>query len=99
MGRSVTPKYRVEYWTNNKPSKQTMIWDVKSRANVTGLGAPSTENLEKWRKTYNFSFKDGVNKHVSEAAGYIVHIGRCRIVDQFTGRVAAEFVPPMFEVV
>lgn len=99
MGKVITPAFRVEYWTNGTSAKQDMIWNVRTRPNITGYGKPSKKNLEAWRYTFNQSFKDGANKHVSEAAGYIVHIGRCRIVNQMTGKVVCEFVPPMFEVV
>lgn len=99
MGKIVTPKYRVEYWTNDKPNvKRDMIWNVTKRANVAGYGKPDVLNLQDWRDVYNHSFREGVNKHVSDAAGFIVRIGRCRIVNQFTGEIVAEFTPPAFEV-
>lgn len=99
MGKVVTPEFRVEYWTNDGRHVKTMIWNVRSRANVTGQGKPTKDNLQKWRQVYNESFYKGVNKHFSDAAGFIVRVGRCRIVNQFSGQVVAEYVPPMFEVV
>jgi hypothetical protein len=100
MGKIVIPAYRVEYRTNEKHAiKRDMIWEVRSRTNVTGYGKPTLENLEVWRDTYNYSFHKGVNSHVSEAVGYILRIVWCRIVHQKTGRVMCTFTAPAFEVV
>jgi hypothetical protein len=103
MGKSITPNYRVEYKTNglnpiDRLWKQ-MIWNVSSGPNRTGYGSPTVKNLEIWRKKYNASFeKCGVNFHVSESAGYVLRIFNCRIVNQRTENVVAEFKAPSFDV-
>ncbi len=106
MGKSVTPKYRVEYRTNHgfkhssNPPIQAMCWDVVSRTNVTGHGKPTVENLQIWRDKFNESFlPEGVNGHLSTSAGFIVRIHWCRIVNQFTREVMCEFTAPAFEVI
>lgn len=103
MGKTVTPKYRVEYKTNgltsaDRLSWKQMIWDVSAGPNRTGYGAPSVENLMRWRDKYNASFEpNGVNFHLSESAGFILRIFNCRIVNQRTGKVVIQYTAPMFE--
>jgi len=98
MSKTRTPKYRVEYLDNTVESRKsrrytaerTMAWD----------GRATRARLEAWREAINASFESsGVNAHLSDALGYVVRIGRSRIVNQRTGEVVAEYVPPMFEVV
>lgn len=99
MGRSVTPTYRIEYSDNDlphggrRPFAKSMCWNGKS------YGRATLENLTRWRNKFNGSFeRGGVNQHVSDAAGYIVRVGSCRIVHQATNRIVATFTAPAFEV-
>ena len=100
MGKSVTPKYRVEtkeYHPNStSPHWQKMVWEVKSRTNVVGYGSPNTENLFNFIIRYSESFKPGgVNQHI----GFVPAITQAKIVNQFTGQIMASWTAPMFQVV
>ena len=100
MGRSYTPKYRVEYRDNTMFSHgvpslypQSMAWDTKRD------GKPTNANLEKWRKAYNESFNTGgVNFHASQGTGVIIHIYKAWIIEQKTGAWVTQTDAPMFEV-
>jgi hypothetical protein len=90
MGRSVTPTYRVVYRDNTSLNWRTMAW----------RGKASAERLEQWRLGYNKSFNPGgVNWHVSQSLGYVLHITKARLVHQKTGTHVAFVNMPMFEVV
>ena len=92
MGRSVTPTYRVEVQANTR--MDMFSWDCKVNGRATET------NLENWRQAYNASFgPGGVNWHVSEASGVVVHISKARLIRQRTGEVVAETNAPLFEVV
>lgn len=109
MGRTVTPKYRVEYRDNllsmgrtrpdavsrvDRKAVNIMAWKAKED------GRANAENLAKWRNGFNASFQaDGSNAHLAEAFGAIPHIHFARIVRQSDDSVVAEFTAPMFEVV
>lgn len=98
MSRSYTPKYRAEYRDQTGKWKW-IIWNVRGCNGWTGNGQPSKYNAERLRKSMNESFNvGGVNYAASEAAGYIIHINRLRVVNQSTGKIVAEAVMPMFEV-
>jgi hypothetical protein len=114
MGKVITPKYRIEYRTNLLAIKRdtpdlytfdhkyvkTMIWNVTNGPNRVGLGRPSKDNLTKWLRSYNDSFrKGGCNYHVSLSAKTIVNIHWARIIEQKTGRIVVEYMAPMFEAV
>jgi hypothetical protein len=89
MGRSVTPKFRVEYKTNDG-REAVMCWNDPLHADA--------ETLEHWRVTMNKSFQPGgVNGHLSTKA--VLHITSARLVHQKTGKTVATATMPMFEVV
>ncbi len=92
MGKSYTPKYRVEY--RDQAGHYHMAWHHKRD------GVANADNLEKWRKTYNRSFQhDGTNAHIAQARGTIPHISRAELILQKTGAIVAQVTMPMFEVV
>jgi len=92
MGRTVTPKYRIEY--NESGRNQVQCWNSKFYGRATAI------NLEAWRVKHNASFlPSGVNNHVTKALGYVLHVSYARIVNQFSGEVVAEARMPMFEVI
>jgi hypothetical protein len=97
MGRSYTPKYRVEYRDNTMNRLGTdriLSYDAKR------YGKPTDAKAEDLRRALNKSFNvGGVNWHVSEAAGVVVSVNRLRIINQRSGQVVAESNAPMFEVV
>ncbi len=101
MGRSYTPKYRVEYRDN------TMYVDGRVPTMYPGrvswpshLGKPSNAKAEDLRRKMNQSFQPGgVNGHVSNALNTVVHIYRLWVVEQKTGTWVAETTAPAFEVV
>jgi hypothetical protein len=90
MGKSITPTYRVEYRDNASRSTSSMCW----------RGKASKERLEQWRKDYNKSFNPGgVNYHVSQSLGIVVHISHAWLIHQRTNECVAETKMPMFELV
>lgn len=83
MGKSVTPKYRVEY--KDQEGKHISDWMVKEK------GKPTEENLDKWLMDLNKSFlTGGVNEHISESLGFVPAALSAKIVEQRTGDVKAE---------
>lgn len=89
MGRSYTPKYRVETveWVAERGvSKNSFAWAGK---------APTSLKLKDWRAAMNKSFEaGGVNAHLKFTV-----IGSCKVIEQATGRVVVEYTPPAFEIV
>lgn len=84
MGRSTTPKYRIEFRAN---------------VHVTPFARDAKMNnvqLEQFRKDMNYSFNYGHNRPKD---GVIPHISGCTMVEQHTGNVIAKVNGPMFEVV
>ena len=97
MGKSYTPKYRVE--TRDNTAKPWAAPNARQAWLVKDYGRATDENLAAWVRVTNRSFKSGgVNFHVSVAAGVEVHINWARIVEQATGEVVAEYFMPMFEI-
>ncbi len=96
MGKTITPKYRVEFRDNDRNAWsifKRQIWDCKA------YGKPTAKNLATWREKMNTSFDNGgVNFHISKAAGFIVYISHAKIVSQKSGEIVAEYTMPMFEV-
>ena len=94
MGRTVTPKYRIEVRANGLTVMSDYPWDSKH------YGRATDKNLEKWRTGMNASFQPGgVNEHISEARGTIPHISVAKLICQRTGEVVAMTKMPVFEVV
>lgn len=95
MGKSITPKYRIELWENRRttwfPCSIQMCWFVKNYGPVTN------KNLERWIEKYNQSYQPGgVNWHVSERTGIVHYCHTAKIVEQKTGEVVAEYHAPAF---
>ncbi len=88
MGRTVTPKYRVEMIeTGVMPTK--MAW--KGRA--------TDEALRKYVFAYADSLKaGGVNEHVAKALGFVPFPQEAKIVNQFTNEVVATWKAATFQV-
>lgn len=99
MSRDYIPTYRVEYKDNYTDAAldywHPMVWDVKR-----GYGKPTADNLENWRVALNESFKrGGVNYHISERRGILIHITHARSLPDDTDAIVASVTMPMFEVV
>ena len=93
MGRSITPKYRLELtaWTPNGVENQIMQW--KGKGKVT----PEKIKDEIW--SINLSFQKGyINQHIPKELGYNLHYSNGRVINQFTGDIVAEYKSPMFEI-
>lgn len=92
MGKSVTPKYRAQYY--DQSGKHMIDWCCKRN------GRPTEANAEKLRQSLNKSFgPDGVNYHVSKAAGYIIHVHKVDIErNTLYGEIVATAKAPLFEV-
>lgn len=108
MGKSTTPKYRIEMTeqrlVNGQPRHvpvDSMIWHSR-KINGTaskGYGLPTDTNLEKWIYAYAKSLElGGVNEHISKSEGAIPYPTSAKIVNQFTGEVVAEWKAGMFQV-
>lgn len=90
MGRSTTPKYRIEFTTTRPGCWCTpQFWDVRGRNGCPGNGLPTTQNIEKWVQALEESCQPGKpNAHVGP-----LQIKTARIVNQFTGEVVASWTP------
>lgn len=93
MGRTITPRYFARY--RDQGGWHDITWDCARH------GRPSTDTAEARRQSLNQSFeRGGVNFHVSQAVGYVIHVSRLTIHHNIKGQpIAAEARAPMFEVV
>jgi len=94
MGRTITPKYRLEAsyisFTNKRADIMSQVWDKS-------YGKPTLDNVIKFRKEFNDSLKlGGVNQHLQNSMS---PIGTIRIIEQKTNQEIVKFVPPTFEVI
>lgn len=97
MGRSYTPKYRLEIKDN--VGWHWLNWLPRGQYGIKGHGAPSEVNLEKYVRSYAKSLEiGGVNEHVSLALGYVPYPTAARIVNQETNEVVASWTAGMFQV-
>lgn len=95
MGRSYTPKYRIELSFVDFKGRQRKIdafgWSCKRH------GRPSEHNAKRFRDGMNESLEKGMsNEHLKHRQSAY---GTARIIEQSTGDVIATYKPPMFEVV
>lgn len=92
MGKTTTPKFRIEL--------QTPAGFDKFAYMVKESGAATVENAKKFRDGMNASFKKGgSNYHITEQSGVITHYCNARIINQSTGQIVVACKAPMFEVV
>ena len=81
MGRSSTPRYRIEFECKGNVVLTACTWGAYRKH----LGEPNAKNLAQLCLDKNASFKPGgVNAH----CGPTIIIG-ARIIDQFTGTIKA----------
>ena len=104
MGRSYTPKYRVEYrvqYHDNTMFIKGIPTIYPARMSwPRHLGKPTDAKAEDLRRTMNKSFQPGeVNAHVSNALGVVIHIYMLWVIEQKTGQKISEANAPAFEVV
>ena len=72
MGRSYTPKYRIEFW-DCKGVKAQQAW----------RGSVTKKALEEWIKVYEDSLKvGGVNYHICKMLKYIPFVHKAVIIRQ-----------------
>ena len=88
MGKSFTPKYRLEM-----DGVTPMAWTVKYH------GQANEANL----RTHVFGYAKslelgGANQHISKALGHIPYPTGAKIVNQLTGHVVATWKAGMFQV-
>jgi hypothetical protein len=89
MGRTVTPKYRVEMIMHSRRQEysSTAAWDVTSRGMITGKGKPTAANLLKEVQGFEASTgPDGVNKHLGP-----MKVTHAHIIHQHSGAIMAEY--------
>lgn len=93
MGRSYTPKYRVEH--GDQTGRQ-----MPSAWRVTDYGAPTAHRLAVWVNRMEDSYKLGrCNAHIALRLGFLPSIHYACIVNQRTGTVVAEYKAPAFKLV
>lgn len=89
MGRSITPKYRMEM-TDCKGVVSLMCWK----------GAPNKKGLEQWVTRYHDSLKvGGVNEHLSKSLGFLPLVYHVKLVRQADNVVVSCWKAPMFMVI
>jgi len=91
MGKSRTPRYRIELKMGGK-FNVSFIYDARER------GTPTEESAKKYRDGMNNSMKEGgTNYHITERQGFYKPYTDAKIVNQNTQEVVAEYKAPMFE--
>jgi hypothetical protein len=80
MGRTITPKFRVETTTN-----------IGYLTPFSWSGAPTPKRLADWVRGYNESFKSGgTNEQAGQCNGRTMQIMRAWIVRQTDGHVMTD---------
>jgi hypothetical protein len=94
MGKSYTPKYRLEYYDNHKQLRPNVqAWTVKTEGKATD------QNLEKYLYGLGKSFEiGGVNEHISKTIGFIPYPSKGKIINQRTNEIVAMWKASMFMV-
>jgi len=93
MGRSTTPRYRIDAVMTNRRS-YVQAW------NCERYGTPTLKSAARWREAINKSFlPGGVNFGISESLGRIERVFNFQVIDQRDNRVVVDYKAPMFEVV
>lgn len=88
MGKSFTPKYRIEFHSNTNMT--AAAWKGQD---------VFIDRLEAHVRHLNESFRPGgVNAHVADGLGFIPYISRARIVRQSDDQMVTEWTAPAFEV-
>lgn len=93
MGKTITPKYRIELSFVSFTARRKEI--ARFAFMVKEHGAPTVENAKKWRDSMNKSFETH-NSHLSKTQSLF---SNATIIRQSDGAVVAEYKAPMFEVV
>ena len=89
MGKSYTPKHRIEFTKTVAFGVQPICWSTKVNGKAT------RKNLEKYIAGLNKSFQiGGSNEHLSRD-GVLPHIIDAKLVNQFTGEIVAEYKTPL----
>lgn len=102
MGRSYTPKYRLEFTTTRPGYFTPGAWEVRGRYGRHSDGKPTTANLDKWVTAFEDSLRPGKpNAHLG-----IFSVVTAKIINQFTGEVVATWTrktarpnEPLFQVI
>lgn len=88
MGKTKTPKYRLECKDNKGP--YTLSWQGKA----------TEKRLQDWIKSYHQSLEiGGANEHISKGLGFVPYLNSAKIVNQQTGQVVAEYKAAMFQAI
>jgi hypothetical protein len=91
MGKTYIPKYCVVTLETRVISGRL----VRDSGTFAWKGRVSPAKLEAWRAAMNKSFgPGGSNEHL---AGSRIH--NCKVIENGTGRIVAEFKAPLFEIV
>lgn len=94
MGKTVTPRNRIEYATNkqNGNGRWLKVWNT-----LSAKGRWNDQKLADYMIDFGKSFEvGGTNEHISREFGYVPYPVEARVVDQFTGEVKAEWKPGAF---
>lgn len=85
MGKSITPKYRLEIYDNS--GRHSQSWN----------GRASEKRLNDYILTYGKSLESGgVNFHLSKSLGFIPYPNKAEIIEQRSGQVVTRWNAPMF---
>jgi len=89
MGRSITPKYRMEF-VDSQGVKVQMCW--KGKATEKSLG--------EWVFAYHESMKSGgCNAHIPQSLGVFPAVNKAKVIRQVDNAVVATWNAPMFMVI
>jgi hypothetical protein len=91
MGKSLTPKYRLEYYDSTQSGMKMIVWSVKDYGNTTekNIGIFVHKLIESLKT-------GGCNDHLSKVLGFIPIPYKAQIVNQFSGEIVAVWNAPMF---
>lgn len=90
MGKSYTPKYRLEFQDS---TRKAFSWECQA-----WKGKTTQKALEAWIFGYADSLKiGGVNEHISKALGLIPYPTKARIIRQADDQIMAEWEAGMFQ--
>lgn len=93
MGRSTTPKHRIEFRDSSRKT-QAVAWNTK------WYGRANQNNLDQWVARYNGELElGGINDHISKALGFVPYITSAKIVNQKTDQTVAEYQMAMFQTI
>lgn len=91
MGKTTTPKYRIEL------TCISFINRCREVHTYPFIGIKPTERgAKQFRDDINLSIEEGVNKHLK---GTQSKYSNATVIEQKSGRIAAQYIAPKFELI